>query len=139
MFEAAKSEFRSELKTFGYQKSKQAYLDWLSRGTVTISTAIQENFGISTMEAIAQGCFPLLPDRLSYPELEPAPFYSEVIYTSYEDLAHRLAQILKNSGTVLPARKALSEHAVGFSWGRMIHEYDALCEQCCHMRMKGQN
>ncbi|PIE61771.1 MAG: glycosyl transferase family 1 [Desulfobacterales bacterium] len=128
VFEKAKAEFRSELKVFGYQKSKQAYLNWLSRGTVTISTAVQENFGISTMEAIAHGCFPLLPNRLSYPELVPESFRKEVIYASYGDLEHRLARILANPASVLSARKALAENAVRFSWDNMIPEYDTIID-----------
>jgi len=38
----------------------------------------QEFFGLSVMEAIAAGVHPILPNRLSYPELYPEiPFFYE--------------------------------------------------------------
>ncbi len=36
---------------------------------VTVSTALEETFGYAMVEAMAQGSFPLMPNRLSYPEL----------------------------------------------------------------------
>ncbi len=46
------------------------YFEWLRKGDVAVSTAIQENFGISAVEAMRMGCAPLLPNRLAYPERE---------------------------------------------------------------------
>jgi hypothetical protein len=43
---------------------KVVYERWLKEGTVVVSTARQENFGISMVEAISAGCIPLLPRRL---------------------------------------------------------------------------
>jgi glycosyltransferase involved in cell wall biosynthesis len=44
------------------------------------SAAIQENFGISVIEAMLMGCVPLLPDRLSYPEILPEEFHEHFLY-----------------------------------------------------------
>lgn len=132
IFEQAKDEFYAEILVYGFQESRQAYLDWLSRGTVVVSTAIQENFGISVMEAVAHGCFPLLPDRLSYPELVPEAWHSSVIYGSDRKLEARLETVLKDPGGVLPARRALAKHAAGFSWETLIQEYDGVVENIGH-------
>ena len=45
------------------------YLKILSEADIIVSTAIHEFFGISVVEAIAAGAYPLLPKRLAYPEV----------------------------------------------------------------------
>ena len=47
----------------------------LLRGDVVVSTAAHEFFGVATVETMAAGLVPLLPDRLAYPELVPEPFH----------------------------------------------------------------
>jgi hypothetical protein len=57
---------------------------------VVVSTAIQENFGLSIVEAILAGCFPILPNRLSYPELIPPRLHGVHLYHSEDELPVRL-------------------------------------------------
>lgn len=71
---------------FGHVESKQEYFEWLSQGHVVVSCAIQENFGISVVEAVGMGCIPLLPQRLAYPEIMPLEHHGSILYTSYSDL-----------------------------------------------------
>ena len=52
--------------------SKADYIHRLADTKVIFSTANHENFGIGTMEAVMQGCHPVLPNRCVYPELYPA-------------------------------------------------------------------
>ena len=61
------------------------YLRQLARGSVVISTAMQENFGIAVMEAIHAGCMPLLPRRLVYPELIPPEHHDRCLYDGPDD------------------------------------------------------
>ena len=42
---------------------------YLHESDFVVSTANHEFFGIGILEAIAAGCTPLLPDRLSYPAI----------------------------------------------------------------------
>jgi glycosyltransferase involved in cell wall biosynthesis len=85
-FVAAKSRFGEKIVQYGFVESKDAYLAWLKRGAVVVSTANQENFGISVVEAIRHGCLPLLPDRLSYPEILPEEFHEAFLYRDEDDL-----------------------------------------------------
>ncbi len=70
-FSEAEKMFADELLVFGYSEDYKEYADWLTHGDIVISTSIHEFYGISVIEAVRAGCTPLLPARLSYPELFP--------------------------------------------------------------------
>ena len=69
VFDWAKDYFAGHIEHWGYQESRQAYRAVLSEADMVVSTAGHEFFGISVVEAIAAGAYPLLPERLSYPEI----------------------------------------------------------------------
>lgn len=58
----------------------ESYRRHLLEADVVVSTARQEFFGIAVIEAIAAGCFPVVPDRLSYPSLLPAAWHGRSLY-----------------------------------------------------------
>ncbi|MBW1834551.1 MAG: glycosyltransferase, partial [Deltaproteobacteria bacterium] len=51
-FNEAKNKFKDRILQFGYVPLREEYEKWLKRGAIVISTAIQENFGISVIEAM---------------------------------------------------------------------------------------
>ena len=128
-FIGIEERFDSELLVCGYQEKAADYRKWLSKGSVVISTAIQENFGISVMEAVAHGCFPLLPDRLSYPELVPGHLKPDVIYHDTADLEARLEHILLQPGAYQDKALALAAHAATFFWENMGTIWDKALNQ----------
>ena len=67
MFDWAKEYFADHIDRWGYQSSRKEYETALAESDIVVSTANHEFFGIGMLEAIAAGCFPLLPQRLSYP------------------------------------------------------------------------
>jgi len=123
-FKGIEERFDGELLVCGYQEQASDYKKWLAKGSVVISTAVQENFGISVMEAVAHGCLPLLPNRLSYPELIPEQLKSDVIYRDDADLEARLEQILMKPDAYEKNGTALSVHAAGFAWRHMAKKWD---------------
>ena len=123
-FVKAKEDFSDHITVFGYVESRERYLDLLREGAVVISTAIQENFGISVVEAVRMGCFPLLPNRLSYPEIMPDRFHGQVIYSDRGDLVKKLKHVLLNPGAYGDSRDALSGEMGKFSWENAAHLYD---------------
>ena len=125
-FKQAEKEFGDELVAFGYCESREDYLAWLEKGSIVVSCANQENFGISVVEAVRHGCLPLLPDRLSYPELIPEAFHSKVLYETDHQFETRLEQALMNPEEYEPVRKALSAHMERFAWENIISEYHDL-------------
>ncbi len=53
-------------------KTKDEYYALLGSARVAVSYAEQETWGIAMLEALSLGCWPLVPDRLSYPETMPS-------------------------------------------------------------------
>ena len=135
-FDRAKHLFADQIKVFGYVPSRSAYHAWLARGTVVVSTAIQENFGISVVEAVRFGCFPLLPQRLSYPEIMPKSFHPDILYRTETQLLEKLAYHLLHPQAIQPVQKALCDHVQQFSWEVLGPQYDSLLE---HVQQKGIN
>ncbi|MHC4264713.1 MAG: tRNA-queuosine alpha-mannosyltransferase domain-containing protein [Planctomycetota bacterium] len=69
VFNQAKEHFAKYIDSWGHIDSREEYINTLQQADVIVSTANHEFFGITVLEAIAAGCFPVLPKRLSYPEL----------------------------------------------------------------------
>lgn len=69
IFAGAERSFADLIDRWGYQPDREAYEETLLEADVIVSTAGHEFFGISVAEAVAAGCYPLLPERLAYPEL----------------------------------------------------------------------
>jgi len=127
-FIAAKDRFGDHLEQYGFVESRKEYYDWLKRGSIVISTADQENFGISIVEAIRHGCAPLLPNRLSYPELIPEHLHKYFLYRDGDELFHKLMNLiteLPNPGNPWPVRlEELAGSMNRFSWINLINDYD---------------
>ncbi|RKY11719.1 MAG: DUF3524 domain-containing protein [Planctomycetota bacterium] len=69
VFDWAKKYFADHIDRWGYQSSRGEYETALAESDIAVSTANHEFFGIGMLEAIAAGCYPLLPNRLSYPSI----------------------------------------------------------------------
>ncbi len=125
VFAAAEKRFQKQIRRFGPVRSRADYQGWLSKGAIVVSTAIQENFGISVIEAVAHGCLPLVPHRLSYPEIIPACFHDDFLYRDDEALIDKLCRLLTHYPAYPEKRAALTEIARQFSWKQRIHAFDA--------------
>lgn len=68
-FQTMRQLFSRHIDRWGYQRSRQDYAEALGEADVFVSTAEHEFFGISAVEAMAAGAYPLLPRRLAYPEI----------------------------------------------------------------------
>ncbi len=107
----------------GYVDTRADYFSLLAEGDIVISTAIQENFGLSIVEAVQCGCFPLLPERLSYPELIPETHRQQVLYKTDRELYGRLTDTLDQG---LYREKTLTEMFSAHRWKNRIADYDNL-------------
>jgi glycosyltransferase involved in cell wall biosynthesis len=129
IFNRAKAVLKDEIRVSGYVESREDYLSWLKKGAVVVSTALQENFGISVVEAVRHGCIPLLPRRLSYPEIMPGDLHPKILYKSEEDLVEKLTHILLNVHKYKPLRERLSADMARFSWEIIVKQYDKVLKR----------
>lgn len=129
VFKRAPEALGDRLVQYGRVPSRQSYYQWLERGDIVISTAVQENFGIAVAEAIWHGCLPLLPNRLSYPEILPSPFHEEFLYEDQTDLESKLALLLTHRQLNTDRRRAVSRAMEKFAWTNRIGPIDTELEQ----------
>jgi glycosyltransferase involved in cell wall biosynthesis len=121
-FEEARLRLAERVVHWGYVPSRAAYADLLRQAALVISTADHEFFGISVLEAICAGAFPLLPNRLSYPELIPAELHSACLYANEDDLLQKTLALL---GQRRSAPSALRRHILEqYDWPQVARVYD---------------
>ena len=69
VFEWGREYFAEYIDRWGYQQSRAEYEKALLEADIFVSTAGHEFFGVSAVEASLAGAYPVLPKRLSYPEI----------------------------------------------------------------------
>ena len=129
VFNRAKEVLKDEILVSGYVESREDYISWLRKGAVMVSTAIQENFGLSVVEAVRYGCIPLLPKRLAYPEIMPEEAHPLIFYMTEEDLVEKLKDILMNFHRYEPLQERLSCEMARFSWEIRVNQYDKVLKR----------
>lgn len=119
LFEAARQRLGVRALHFGYAPDREAYARLLWRATHAVSTAFQDFFGISMVEAMYCGCLPIMPRRLNYPALVPAEYHDMCLY-----LEGGLAAALRRT-LPMSAPPALRQHVARFDWEQLAPVYDA--------------
>jgi len=123
-----RDEFASdELLHLGWCSDRAEYASWLRRADVVISTARHETFGISIVESAYCGALPLLPNRLSYPELfDPVDRFEELhFYSTKEECVDKLIRLLSLDSNERADAVARTRAAVQrFRWSSMGIVYD---------------
>ncbi|MFQ3630458.1 DUF3524 domain-containing protein [Roseiflexus sp.] len=122
-FVAAREAFADCILGWGYVPDLETYRQLLHQADIVVSAAIQEFFGIAVVEAMYCGCVPLLPRRLSYPELIPSSLQLCCFYDDDAQLANRLSETIVAASSL----KALDFRAVAaqYDWSQMAARYDA--------------
>ncbi|RIK66876.1 DUF3524 domain-containing protein, partial [candidate division KSB1 bacterium] len=90
---------------------------------------IQENFGFSVTEAMYCHVLPLLPNRLSYPEILPKKFHRQFLYESTAEMDAKLRYLLQEYRNLDHVRRELAEAMNQFTWKNRIDEFDHIFEQ----------
>ncbi len=131
-FERAFSRYAERILHYGYVEDFKEYTRLLHSSDIVVSTSIHEFFGLAIMEAIYCGCHPILPKRLSYPELIPKNLqnpllHSPVFYDNEDNLFELMANLLSGKQKTLPltSLRKVVEH---LDWSKHYEQYDKLFE-----------
>ncbi len=119
-------DFADSIEHDGFAASRQAYWRHLRSLDVVVSTADHEFFGMAICEAVWAGAVPVLPNRLSYPELIPdACLYEDSDAAAdqirrLQDAGHR-GEVLRRCQSQVATRTAsLSVKQLDAAIGQMI-------------------
>jgi glycosyltransferase involved in cell wall biosynthesis len=116
-FKTAKQHFGKKVLHYGFAESYSQYISLLKQGDIVVSTALHEFYGIAILEAVRSGCFPVLPEKLSYPEI----FDGRYLYKE-NGLIKILGGLLQKDDVRLSDEEAkrLTEK---FSWSSLSNQY----------------
>ena len=118
--------FLGDRLVYDEYSDRAAYRELLRSADVVVSTAHQEFFGIAITEAVYAGAFPLLPNRLVYPERIPPEHHAACLYEDAGDLVRKLSQALTDRDWTAPIVDALKPTMAEFDWSRLAPIYDAI-------------
>ncbi len=125
-FEELSQALGDQIVHYGYAGSFAEYARWLWQADLLPVTSYQDFFGASVVEAIYCGCYPLLPNRLAYPDHVPAD-HQEVLFETYEDLFGKMKTALESPQAT--RQQDYTHWVAGYDWPYMIKQYDTLLEQ----------
>ena len=122
IFDQAASLLKEQIVHWGYAESFEEYARWLWKADILPVTSNQDFFGGSVVEAIYCDCFPILPNRLAYPEHIPKEIRRDYLYEEGE-LEFRLEAAIEN---VMMLRQVDYQSMVKkYDWDEQIDQYDS--------------
>jgi glycosyltransferase involved in cell wall biosynthesis len=123
-FLKARERLPDRMVHFGYAEDAATYGRLLWQADIVVSTALHEFFGAATVEACYCGSYPILPNRLAYPELIPQEHHPDCLYDDFEGLLSRLRRAL---GSMEETRAfSVQEEMSRFDWHQLAPDYDRL-------------
>jgi glycosyltransferase involved in cell wall biosynthesis len=126
VFRVARERLGAEyIRHWGFLTSRREYLSVLLSADVAVSTADHEFYGVSTLEAAWQGCYPLCPNRLVYPDFFP----KECLYNTERQLFRKLKNFCRYPQRVHSSVKELLRgiKLERFHWTTLKKAYE------CHL------
>jgi glycosyltransferase involved in cell wall biosynthesis len=126
-FEVARQHFGDRIIQFGYAEAHQ-YDAIVAAADIVVSTANHEFFGVGVAEGIAARAFPVLPRRLSYPEMLPDQVHPTCLY----DTPGQAIELLTTALTDPQLRSTVTDIAgpslERFAWPIIGEAYDEVID-----------
>jgi len=121
-FQQARKSLGDRILHFGYVADQKEYAKWLQQADILPVTSWQDFFGISIVEAVYSGCYPLLPHRLTYPEIFPVGECEDYYYSDFDDLVKKLEFMIRNISEI--RRMDLRFLVEKYNWSSRAPIYD---------------
>lgn len=122
IFSEAKIRLADNILHWGFVKSRQEYAELLWQADILPVCSNQDFFGASVVEAMACNVFPLLPNRLAYPEHLPAAYKETFLYNNFEDLVNRLQRLIFDVSVL--RKQNIQKWVMKYNWKEGIINYD---------------
>lgn len=124
------TNFASQIKHNGFVESRSDYLSLLEYSDCVVSCSAHEFQGLAVLEAMAHGCLPLVPDRLSYREFVPS---THRYASTPEDPTAEVDAMVAMLGEMLPrqdgTKNRFSDLLAKLSWQALKPSYERLIER----------
>ena len=126
-FQSAREKLGDKVVQFGFVDEFAQYAEWLFKSDIIPVTSNQDFFGASAVSAIYCGCYPILPDRLAFPEIFPIELYPENFYRHFDELVGKLGWAIKNIDVI--RKKNFTSVVKQYSWHHIAPQYDSRFEK----------
>lgn len=128
IFKTAHERLKNHILHWGFVSDRNEYYRWLWKSDIIVSTSNQDFFGISVVEAIHAACYPLLPNRLAFPEHIPQRLHGTHLYLAKEELQLKLKSIVGNWAARKKDESELVTHLKRYHPHTLYPQYIALFE-----------
>ncbi|XP_066273054.1 tRNA-queuosine alpha-mannosyltransferase-like [Branchiostoma lanceolatum] len=122
IFAEAAEKLEGQIHQWGHLAAKEDYYRLLHQADVVVSTADHEFYGVSMLESVYCGCYPLCPNRLVYPEIFP----KECLYNTPQQLKKRLRDYCRRPQ--LARKHTINLEIHQYSWEGLAEEYRRLLQ-----------
>ena len=121
-FLIAKDRLGGKIIHFGYVKEFSLYAEWLWLADIIPITSNHDFFCASLFESMYCNCYPILPNRLVFPEHIPDQFHKEFIYNNKKELIDKLEFAILNIEQI--RKRNVNRLVKMYNWTHMVSIYD---------------
>ncbi len=124
VFAEAKERLQKHIIHFGYASDMETYATMLWKSDILPVTSQQDFFGGSVVEAMYCGVFPLLPNRLAYPEHISEEHHTQHFYNNNVEYFELLEKHINDYSKKIT--HSYINDVTRYDWINCIDDYDSI-------------
>ena len=124
IFDKIKYQLKDNIVHFGFCENFSEYAKWLWKADLLPITNNQDFFGGSVVESIYCDTYPILPNRLTYPELLPEELHNNHLYDNENELYDKVKDCILNINKIRKTK--IRNEFIKYDWTIMCPVYDKL-------------